>query len=304
MFRAVFMALALVAASAAMAAERAPIIDAHFHTDTGRFFARGFIDGEVIALKPQSRRDMIAESLAVMAEFNIVRAVASGPDPEVVAEWRAAGGGRFVPALQLANARLDRGYLAMIRNLVKEGKLKVLGEIGFQYEGFGPSHPLYDAYYSLAEELDIPVAIHMGPGPREVFDVRPAYRVGLGDPMLLEGALQRHPKLRLHVMHAGWPFLENMIAIMHTYRNVYAGTAFLNWGLPEAEFHNLLRRFVDAGLGKRLMWGSDPVAGAITKTVSMGVERVESASFLSEAQKRDILYNNAARFFRLEEPAE
>lgn len=31
----------------------------------------------------------------------------------------------------------------------------------------------------------------------------------------------------------------------------------------------------------------------------MGVDAIESADFLSEEQRRDIFYNNAARFLRL-----
>ena len=43
-------------------------------------------------------------------------------------------------------------------------RLQVMGEIGLQYEGISPSDPSVDAYFALAEELDIPVAIHMGTG--------------------------------------------------------------------------------------------------------------------------------------------
>jgi predicted TIM-barrel fold metal-dependent hydrolase len=33
----------------------------------------------------------------------------------------------------------------------------------------------------------------------------------------------------------------------------------------------------------------------------MAIEGIQSASFLTEEEKRDILYNNAVRFFRLDE---
>jgi len=32
----------------------------------------------------------------------------------------------------------------------------------------------------------------------------------------------------------------------------------------------------------------------------MGIEGIQSAGFLTEEQKRDIFYNNAVRFFRLD----
>lgn len=286
--------------AAAAHAQGAPIIDAHFHTDTGKFLKRGMIGGELVELKPITRAEMIAESLAVMRAHNIVRAVTSGPDPAVVREWRAADPERIIPALQIANARLDRAYLGGIRKLIEDGDIAVLGEIGLQYEGFDVAHPAYGAYFALGAELDVPVAIHLGPGPYDVFGVRPQYRVRHGDPLLLEEVLARHPKLRLYVMHAAWPFLDNMIAIMHTYKNVYVDTAFLNSALPREEFHYVLRRLVGSGLGKRVMFGTDPHPGAITRVVEIAIERLESADFLTEAQKRDIFFNNAARFFRLD----
>jgi hypothetical protein len=54
---------------------------------------------------------------------------------------------------------------------------------------------------------------------------------------------------------------------------------------------------MEAGLGDRLMFGSDQMVwpGAI----GAGILGITSAQFLTESQKRDILYNNAARFLRL-----
>lgn len=56
---------------------------------------------------------------------------------------------------------------------------------------------------------------------------------------------------------------------------------------------------MEAGYGKRIMFGSD--ASMWPQTLAIGIEAVESADFLSEAQRRDIFYNNAARFLRLNE---
>ena len=65
---------------------------------------------------------------------------------------------------------------------------------------------------------------------------------------------------------------------------------------PRAEFYRYLRTLVEAGFGKRIMFGSDQMIWP--QTIEIDIERIESAPFLSEQQKRDILYNNAARFFR------
>lgn len=100
-------------------------------------------------------------------------------------------------------------------------------------------------------------------------------------------------------MHAGWPFLDDTIALMWAHPQVYAGLGVINWVIPRKEFHAYLKRMIDAGLGKRLMFGSDQMVWP--ESIGLAIEGIESASFLSEEQKRDIFYSNAARFFRVEE---
>lgn len=276
-----------------------PVIDVHFHTDTGKFLPREYIDGEMRVLEPVSREEMIRESVALMNDLNIVHAIISGPDPAIVKEWRAVDPRRFIPALQVPSANYNDDYLDGIRRLVTSGEIAVLGEVALQYEGIRVSDPAYEAFFSIAAEFDVPVAVHLGPGPHDVFDVRPDYRVAVGDPLDLEAVLYRHPGLRIYVMHAGWPFIENMIAILHTHKNVYVDTAFINTALPQKELYYVLRRFVGAGLGDRIMFGSDPHPGAITLSVKTAYDRIEAADFLSNDEKNDIFFENANRFFRL-----
>ena len=45
------------------------------------------------------------------------------------------------------------------------------------------------------------------------------------------------------------------------------------------------------------MFGSDQMVWP--KVIGMAIDGIESASFLTQEQKRDIFYNNAARFLRL-----
>jgi predicted TIM-barrel fold metal-dependent hydrolase len=63
------------------------------------------------------------------------------------------------------------------------------------------------------------------------------------------------------------------------------------------EFHRYLRRLVEAGYGERVMFGSDQMS--YPDALRIAIENVESADFLTPAQKRDIFYNNAVRFLRL-----
>ena len=151
--------------------------------------------------------------------------------------------------------------------------------------------------WAFAEDLDIPVAIHMGPGEPGQPYAQGGYRVGLGDPLLLEPVLVRHPKLRLSVMHAGYPMAENMRALLFSYPQVYVDIGSIVYTEPRPAFYAFLRDLIDAGYGDRIMFGSDQMIWP--GVIEASVETVEEAPFLSEQQKRNILYNNAARFLRL-----
>lgn len=54
---------------------------------------------------------------------------------------------------------------------------------------------------------------------------------------------------------------------------------------------------MEAGYGDRVMFGSDQMIWP--GIIGPSVQAIEEAPFLTEAQKRDILYHNAARMLRL-----
>lgn len=196
--------------------------------------------------------------------------------------------------------------LSWMRGELRAGRIKALGEVWPQYVGMSPTDPRMEAYWQLAEEFDLPVGIHLGAGPSGIAygasPMRfksPAYRIALGDPLLLEEVLLRHQRLRLFVMHAGWPRLEPMIALMVAHPGVYVDVAALQAEdkVPRVAYYRHLRGLVEAGFANRIMFGSDFPAA-----VEAGIEAIMAADSLSEQQKADILCRNAARFLRLEAP--
>lgn len=313
---------------ASLSAQAAPIIDMHLHAlhaaDQGpppviicapyddlpirdpqwsgqRYF------GEIFK-KPICRHPLTSapdddtlqqRSLALLKQYDIT-AVTSGP-AEVVAAWHRAAPMRIIPGLMFGAS--DLPSLDRLRAMHKAGELAVLGEIGNQYDGVAPDDPKLEPYYALAEELDIPVAIHMGPGPPGAPYLGMAYRMRLSDPLQLEEVLVRHPRLRLYVMHAGWPLGDRMIALLYAHPQVYVDTGVIDYTQPRAEFWRYLKLLVDAGYGKRIMYGSDQMVWP--DAIPESLQAITSAPFLTPVQKRDILYNNAARFLRLtkEQPA-
>ena len=230
-----------------------------------------------------------------MLERRNIIGVLSGTTDRVL-RWRAAAPDRFLPAVQFRIGRDDISPEAM-RRLFTDGQFVALAEISNQYAGIGPDDKRMEPYWALAEEFDVPVGIHMGEGPPGGAHLFPGYRVRFGNPLLLEDVLHRHPKLRLWVMHYGSPMMEEMIALLQSYPQVYVDISPNQWRYPRAYFYKQLQNLIDAGFGKRVMYGSDQMnwPGVIEPAVAA----IEEAPFLSDEQKRDILYNNAARFLRL-----
>ncbi len=177
----------------------------------------------------------------------------------------------------------------------------MIGEVGANYEGILPNDARMEPLYSLAEELNVPIALHMHPGPPGApyppFSMT-KMSVANGHPLLLEDTLVRHPELRLYVMHAGWPFLDEMKALLYEHPQVYVDVGVIA-GLSRAlsSIASCASWWRPATPGA-FMFGSDQMVwpDRIEKTV----EAIEQAYFLTAQQKDDIFYNNAARFLRLE----
>lgn len=247
---------------------------------------------------PASDDALMRGSLAALRRHGIRRAIADG-SPDRVAAWRAAAppGVELVPAVPFA-ARRDRS-VDELRALHREGRLAVLSEVAMQYRGIRADDPRWTPYFALAEELDIPVGLHLGEGPPGAarFPGYEDYRASLTTPFQLEEVLRRHPGLRIWVMHYASPLVDEMIAMMFTHPNLYVDVACNNWGFPRAQFHDALKRMVDAGFGKRILFGSDQMYWP--DAIGEAIRAIEQAPFLDHAQKRDILYGNAARFLRL-----
>ena len=175
-----------------------------------------------------------------------------------------------------------------------------MGEVALQYQGMSPRDTSLDAYFAAAEKLNIPVGIHMGTGGNGMANITsPKYRASMGNPLLLEDLLARHPKLKVWVMHAGYPMVDEMIALMGANAYVYVDVAGMIWSYPLAEVNDYIKRLVQAGFEKRIMYGTDLMIWPKLLETSIGV--IENANYLSFDQKRDILFNNAVRFFRLDE---
>ena len=276
-----------------------PIIDMHAHaappTFAGEPGAIFFRTGEAA---PLTEAAIMRASLEAMERNNIVLALTSGP-LEIVGRWQDADPDRILASPQFPVFG-PWPEIADLRQRYDKNALQAIGEITAEYAGIPADGPELEPYYELAEELGIPVAIHLGQGPPETVLMQccPDFSLKAGSPLRLEPVLQRHRDLRIYVCHMGRPFLDEMIAIMNVYPRVYVDISGVSWA-PADAFREYVLEFIRCDLGDRLMFGSDQMIWP--GTIDLTVDAVASAEFLTDEQKRDIFYNNAARFLGLSE---
>ena len=244
---------------------------------------------------PTTDQALMRETLAVMHRRNIYAVLSGSADK--VAAWRKAAPGRIWPALMFGMA--DGIGPRDLERMHAAGDLDVIGEVITQYEGIEPNDARLEPYWALAEKLDIPVHIHVGPGPPGVIYLgATGYRARMHSALTMEEVLVRHPKLRVYLAHAGYPMVDDLLTLMYAHPQVYVDTGVIIFTQPRAAFYRYLERIFEAGFGKRVMFGSDQMVwpGVIERSIKV----IEDAPFLTPEQKRDILFNNAARFLRLE----
>lgn len=267
------------------------IIDMHLHAQE-LWAGPGGVEPLSGLRAPESAAAVQQLTLEALNELGVVLAITSGSraldyrraDPERI--WAS-------PVIMDLSIPVDS-----LRKWFESGRYQALAEFAPQYAGLPPNAPELEPYFALAEELDIPLGIHVGLGPPgAAYSGSADYRMAHSNPLLLEEVLIKHPNLRLYVMHAGWPFLDELLGLLYAHPQVFIDVGVINWVLPQSEFHTYLRRIVEAGFSDRIMFGSDQMVWP--KALPIAVEAVESAEFLSEEQRQDIFCYNAARFLRL-----
>ena len=241
--------------------------------------------------------EVMQQTVAIVQRRNII-GVLSGT-PERVRRWSLAAPGRFIPSVQfqLGPDVISPGSL---RRLFESGSFAVLGEVENQYVGIAPDDARMKPVLGTRREARRPGRHSHGRRPaRSTLSRFPEVPRRLTSPFLLEDVLIRHPRLRVSVMHYASPLIDEMIAMLGAYPQLYVDIGGIQWFYPRPYFYEQLRRLIDAGFGKRVMFGSDQMnwPGMIERAIAI----VEEAPFLSGEQKRDIFYNNAARFLRLSE---
>ena len=295
----VVISLLILAQSVNGQTERGPIIDIHLHAYSA--FEPNAEDSTWIPLYlplPPSDSLLMERTLEKLDEYNIERAVLSGPLGNV-SRWAERAPGRFIRGIQVSDITGSPESVAELRGWIESGQVEAFGEFSIQYRGIRMDDDRVMPYMALLEELDIPLLVHLGLGPRHgAVREGSRYTVAAGDPLGLERVLREHPDLRVCILHAGWPLGDEVIGLLHSYPQVYVGVGVINWYIARAEFYSYLKRIIDAGYANRVLFGSDQMNWP--DAIDLAIDAIDSAPFLSDEQKRAIFYSNAVQFLKLD----
>ncbi|AYN67109.1 hypothetical protein D1013_06870 [Euzebyella marina] len=273
-----------------------PIIDMHIHAYNEQIGGMMFGMDHPNPLKNETYKgvktpeEQKAETFKKFEKHNIVLALTSdgqiwfedAPDKILIS-------GRNMP-------------LDSLRKMAENGNLSAIGELNPFYGGITADDDSQKPFFDLAEEQNLPVGFHIMPGgpPGGIYYMgKDRVRVRNANPKQLEEVLVSHPKLKVYVMHGGWPYLDDMKAMLYAHPQLYLDIAAIDWILPKEELRNFLKGLVDSGFGNRIMFGTDQMVWP--ETIDIAVDAVNSADFLTLEQKEDIFFDNAAEFLNLSE---
>ncbi len=312
LLRVVLIVAGLYFAAHSATAQRRPIIDVNTHLATN-LVRQNMMRGEE---PPATVTDpVLRTTLQLMDQFNVRMLVPHSDFVNLLEHWRAKAPDRFVTSVGLTirgPGRTNWPSLETVRTLLREHKVAAIGEIYISPK-LPEDDPMLDRYLALAEEFDVPASFHLTGMINPLLPDKPTY--AQSQPTVLQGIMARHPRLRVQIGHGGYPWLSETKAVLRTAlmrgnpapgpdlsREVYADVSMINWNLNVDEFRDYLQNLVRAGFGRQLMFGSY-IGGDAERDLnfmSRGIEAIERASFLTEAQKSDIFCGNAARFFKLD----
>ena len=303
------------------------IVDAHGHFNTKKDFIRNakkFATDELakrvydrIVQSPNRAEEATTaeawvESLDRYGVDKIFLQVAPFGGNDAVAEFIKKGPDRFVGIANIDMIDPEGSNSVQEVERVKELGLKGIGEL---YPPIGPWDPGDEKYYPIyekAQELEIPIMMHLC---SEGYPA-PFVNLSYNDPYMLDPALRAFPDLPFVICHMGGDFVHHLFVLMNARRNVYAEISSNTWGgmpTPYMGFFDIsskriLEKFLARGFAERLLWGTDVQGPYFSDIVPSGlkgtirdniiVKQLEELN-VSEEDKAKILGGNAERVFKL-----
>ena len=276
-----------------------PIIDTHIH------ITKGYADNEDYnKVDPDIDLAKIKWMSQRFDDNNIVLALGGGP-MKYAKLWqekdkRHWSGPRF-PCNTIREqdepCKNELPDINELEKLFKNGTFKQFGETSFHSMGIHPADERFDLYWALAEKYQIPIGFHADRGPfKRDMNETPNWNEAYANPLLLLPILEKYPKLKIYLMHYPGSYFEECIEVMKKYDQVYCEISAVSMFAPKHIWEPRVKKLYDEGLGSRLMFASDYVG-----TIRKNIEIIYNLNWLTDEQKRDVYYNNAAQFLGLSE---
>lgn len=189
----------------------------------------------------------------------------------------------------IVDPRSEADVPGAVRRCIEQLGFLGIGEFG--YLNF--VDPVFFPLYEACIELDIPMLIHTG-------TTLPSTPLAHGHPNLLDEVVVRYPELKVIAAHCGAPWFNELACVAVRHANVWIDISAL--GLyPEAMRYQVLITMLAAGLGGRLLFGSDfpltrPSAWARwvrTRKVSFPVRKLLGLPAFSQADRHALMEGNA-----------
>lgn len=150
--------------------------------------------------------------------------------------------------------------------------------------GLSPDDRTYYPFYAKCCELDVPIQIQVGQ----------AFQAGLrsvGRPEAIDAIAVDFPALKIIGIHTGYPWEREMVAVAWKHPNAYIGA---DCHYPQAWASELVEFMRNDGRDK-VMWGTNKPVCEFQRSLDQFDELG-----LDEEAKRNVLYENVRRVYRLE----
>lgn len=269
--------------------ERLPPRPGHGFSNYQRIFTRRR-ESDDQAAGAGSPGTSLPDFVALMDQAGVERGVLRAPN-HVIAEILAAYRTRFIGMASISPHDGMRGVRELER-LVREQGFGGL-RVSALFNMIPASDRRYYPLYTKCAELDIPVRIYAN---MNYANDRP---YDLGHPRHLDQVAVDFPELRIVAGLSGWPWVNEMVALLRRHPNLYCDTASHRpryFGVPGSGWEQFLQ-FGNTLLQDKIMVGLSweafglPMAALIEEYAALP---------LKDAVLEKWLHANAERFFRLD----
>lgn len=263
------------------------IIDCHTHINNYHDQSRESVQECLEKLLREMRRNRVDISLVLTSYKNVPGRPSTRAAVQATRDLKNV---YIVAGISYLNFEPDQ--LHEIREYLQDGSVRGM-KLYPGYEPFYPHDAKLEPVYALAEEFKVPVMIHSGD------TYTPTGKVKYSHPLQVDEVAVDHPNVNFIICHIGNPWIRDCMEVVYKNSNVYTDISGLVLGNFSDRFESYMRKQLEEMLlfgvePDNVLYGSDwPISSMDSYLLFMEELKVPGK------EKRKILYENAARLFRL-----